>query len=903
MDMTDGLKRTALNAWHREQGAQMVEFAGWDMPVAYKGGILEEHLATRRYAGLFDISHMGRFLIAGEHAIPFLQKFLTNNALALDPGMAQYTLIQNERGGAIDDAYLYRLDQQDPSEGMRYLLVVNAANKEKDWNWFGEQKGDFPHLSLEDQTEEVAMIALQGPRSKRILEKVLGKDRSRLPEPRRNHLKVSWIEGVQTVVSRTGYTGEPLCFELFLPGERARMIWEKLLFEGEEEGIAPIGLGARDTLRLEAGLPLYGHELGLDPEGKEVPVFAVPSCRMAVSFSSLKGDFVGKEALRCQFEEVKARIQGDPLPPKEEQAVPKRIMPVAIRDQGIARQGSSVFAKGKAAGQVTSGTMVPYWKFSDQGLLSQPSGEKGMRPIALAYLDADLKEEEVEIRQRGRSLRGLLVEGHLSGGAPPYARPILVREESAGKQKPERGLGLEESARGLLHRVMENTCWRQRETINLIPSEQTPSLLVRWLTISDPAGRYAEHRLLKALGGKEVFYYQGTRLIEEMETLLNDELRRFLGCSEVEIRVISGQMANTAVFGGLVDYLNRADRRSEPRRISKVLNHHLGRGGHLSAQPLGALRDFVARDPRTESPAVLHFPVRDENPYQIDLAKTEELIELHRPPLIILGKSMILHREPVREIAQMVSEVKPKPIILYDAAHVLGLIGPLFQEPFQEGVDLITGSTHKTFFGPQRGIIASNMAEEGEHGDLWRAIVRRAFPGSVSNHHLGTLIGLLMAACEMNAFRPEYQKAVLTNAKAFAFALKEQGLEVEGDPGIGYTETHQVILRVGYGKGPEMAYRLEENNIIVNYQAAPDDEGFTAASCLRMGVQEMTRFGMRKEDFSELAEYMYLVIGHNRHVAREVSQLRGRFTEMKYCLPAEQAFPWVAQFMETIGGR
>jgi aminomethyltransferase len=904
MNMTDEWKRTALNSWHREQGAQMVEFAGWDMPVAYKSGILEEHLATRRYAGLFDISHMGRFLIAGDHAIPFLQKFLTNNALALDPGRAQYTLIQNEGGGAIDDAYLYRLDEQDPYWRMGYLLVVNAANKEKDWRWFGEQKGNFPHLSLEDQTDEMAMIALQGPRSKRILEKLLGKDRCRLPEPRRNYLRVCQIEGIPVVVSRTGYTGEPLCFELFLPRERARMIWEKLLFEGQEEGIAAIGLGARDTLRLEAGLPLYGHELGTDAEGKEIPIFAVPSCRMAVSFSSLKGEFFGKGALRCQFEEVKARIQGDPLPPEEEQAVPKRIVPVAIRDQGIARQGSFIFAKGEAAGQITSGTMVPYWKFSDQGLLSQPSGEKGRRPIALAYLDADLREgEEAEIRQRGRSLKGLLVERHLSGEAPPYARPILGLEESAAKQEPQGGLGLEESAKGLLYHVMENTRWRQRETINLIPSEQTPSSLVRWLTISDPAGRYAEHRLLKALGGKEVFYYQGTKLIEEVEILLSDEIRRFLGCSEVEIRVVSGQMANTAAFGGLADYLNRADRRSEPRRISKVLNHHLGRGGHLSAQPLGSLRDFVARDPRTERPAVVHFPVREENPYQIDLAKTKELIEFHRPPLIILGKSMILHKEPAREIAEMVSGMKPKPIILYDAAHVLGLLGPLFQEPFQEGVDLVTGSTHKTFFGPQRGIIASNMAEEGEHRDLWRAIVRRAFPGSVSNHHLGTLIGLLMAACEMNAFRHEYQKAVLTNAKAFAFALKERGLEVEGDPGIGYTETHQVILRVGYGKGPEMAYRLEENNIIVNYQAAPDDEGFTAASCLRMGVQEMTRFGMKPEDFSEVAEHMYLVIRHNRRVAREVSQLRGRFTEMRYCLSAEQTFPWVAQFMETINGR
>jgi aminomethyltransferase len=242
-------------------------------------------------------------------------------------------------------------------------------------------------------------------------------------------------------------------------------------------------------------------------------------------------------------------------------------------------------------------------------------------------------------------------------------------------------------------------------------------------------------------------------------------------------------------------------------------------------------------------------------------------------------------------------------MILYDAAHILGLIGPLFQEPFLEGADLVTGSTHKTFFGPQRGIIASNMAEEGEYGGLWRAVVRRTFPGSVSNHHLGTLMGLLMAAMEMNAYRSEYQQAVLSNARAFALALKERGLLVEGDPKVGYTETHQVILRVGYGKGPEMAHRLEENNIIVNYQAAPDDEGFTAASCLRKGVQEMTRLGMRGEDFSELAEYMCSIIRHSQQVAREIAQFRERFTDMKYCLPAEQTSPWVAQFIETIQGR
>ena len=182
-----------------------------------------------------------------------------------------------------------------------------------------------------------------------------------------------------------------------------------------------------------------------------------------------------------------------------------------------------------------------------------------------------------------------------------------------------------------------------------------------------------------------------------------------------------------------------------------------------------------------------------------------------------------------------------------------------------------------------------------------RPFCSESFPGSVSNHHLGTLLGLLMAAYEMNAFKPEYQKAVLSNARSFARALKDRGLAVEGNPALGYTETHQVIVRVGYGKGPLMAHRLEENNIIVNYQGAPDDEGFTAASCLRMGVQEMTRFGMKEEDFDELADYISQVILHGRSLAGEVSQFRKRFTEMKYCLPLEEAAPLIRKLWEALG--
>ena len=263
---------------------------------------------------------------------------------------------------------------------------------------------------------------------------------------------------------------------------------------------------------------------------------------------------------------------------------------------------------------------------------------------------------------------------------------------------------------------------------------------------------------------------------------------------------------------------------------------------------------------------------------------------------------MILYREPLKELSRMVGGLKEKPLIMYDMAHVLGLLGPHFQRPFQEGADIVTGSTHKTFFGTQRGVIGSNFDENSERYDLWEAIVRRTFPGSVSNHHLGTLLGLLLAAYEMNAYADEYQKQIIANAKAFAAALRSGGLQVEGDPDIGYTETHQVLLRVGYARGPELARRLEENNIIVNYQALPDDEGFSASSGLRLGVQEMTRFGMKEEDFQELAGYMANVILRNRPTKEEIIRFRSPFTQMQYCLPEEKALPLIQDVLGVVIG-
>ena len=198
-------------------------------------------------------------------------------------------------------------------------------------------------------------------------------------------------------------------------------------------------------------------------------------------------------------------------------------------------------------------------------------------------------------------------------------------------------------------------------------------------------------------------------------------------------------------------------------------------------------------------------------------------------------------------------------------------------------------------------MIAVNYKEDELKYGLWHSIENRAFPGSVSNHHLGTQLGLLMAAYEMNAFKDEYQKAVIENAKHFAKALAAQGLEVCGDPAIDYTETHQVLVKVGYGSGAEIARRLENNNIIVNYQALPDEEGFTASGALRMGVSEMTRFGFGPKEFDRLAGLMAECILHGTHIGQAVSDLRKDYTEMLYCFKDEAFTETLEDFAGRIG--
>jgi len=888
--------KTALHDWHRAAGASMHEFGGFDMPIQYDS-IFAEHLATRRAAGLFDISHMGRFSVSGADAVPFLQRTLTNNVLALSEiGMAQYTLIPDESGAAVDDAYLYRTGRDE------YLLVVNAANREKDREWLAQFLPGFSGVEFADRSDELAMIAVQGPNSERILEELLESDRcsGKLPEPFRNAVSRMWIDGHEVIVARTGYTGEPICFELFPPAKQAVALWERILETGERHGAVPVGLGARDTLRLEAGLPLYGHELGEDPDGKPIPIFSLLSlANSAVSFAAVKGDFIGREMLRQQHEEVRERVRmmGRSRKPPAERLVPRFIRRLTVLNPdrtgpGVnpVRHGHPVLRHGEPVGWITSGTAVPFSRFAGEGLYSAPDAAQDRRAIALAYVDAAIvagkKAPFLEVEKaKNRSVPAAVVASHMRSTAP-YARAVVHPEPRRETGRLSPGARLEDLTEKLAERAVENTRYRQTRAVNLIPSEQSPSLFVRLLSSLDPVGRYAEHKRIRAFGraAKDVFYYQGTGFIDWVEEALQAALREFLGCAEVEVRTISGQMANKAVFAGMVDYLNRFGK-GEPERMGPVMNNHLGKGGHLSAQYLGALRHYVKRDPQTDWPAVINFPPAEDNPYAIDVDRTKELIEAHRPRLIVFGKSMVLHPEPVAEIAAFVAGWQDRPIVMYDMAHVLGLVGPRFQEPFAQGADLVTGSTHKTFFGPQRGVVASNMSEGTFYRFLWEKIVDEAFPGAVSNHHLGTLLGLLGATYEMLEFKDEYQRQVIANAKTFARALADCGLSVEGDPTVDFTQTHQVVLDVGRGKGPEMARRLEENHVITNYQALPRDASFSDASGIRTGTQEMTRFGMREENFGELAGYMADIVLKDRDCAEPISAFRQRFTTMHYCLP------------------
>jgi aminomethyltransferase len=358
------MKQLHITKVHHELKAQMVEFAGWDMPLQYSG-IIEEHMAVRNAAGLFDISHMGEISIRGPNALDFLQRVTTNDVSKLAIGDAHYSTVLNENGGTLDDIFIYRLGEHD------YMVVANAVNVDKIFKWFKNQAND--EVELNDITMSTVMLALQGPMAQATLQKLTSFDLKTL-----GRFKAGFIEvaGTKTLVSRSGYTGED-GFELYLFDEsqsepsRAEKLWNELLNVGKEFGIKPCGLGARDSLRLEAGYVLYGHELA---------EYITPlEARIGFAVKLDKGDFIGREALLTQKEKGLTRTR------------------IGLRtgDKGVPRQGYKVFADREEAGYVTSGTLSPILNVG----------------IAMGYAPPSIKDaNEVTIEIHGKQKAAEVVE-------------------------------------------------------------------------------------------------------------------------------------------------------------------------------------------------------------------------------------------------------------------------------------------------------------------------------------------------------------------------------------------------------------------------------------------------------------------------------------------------------------
>ncbi|KZE40129.1 glycine cleavage system protein T [Bhargavaea cecembensis] len=318
------LQRTPLYDLYAGHGGKTIDFGGWDLPVQFSG-IKSEHEAVRTSAGLFDVSHMGEVLVEGKDSTAFLQKLMTNDVSKLTDGRAQYTIMCNEQGGTIDDLLIYKMSDD------KYFLVVNAANTKKDVEWMKQHaEGD---VTVTDVSADYALLALQGPKAEAVLSRLTDEP---LADIRFFRFKENVsISGNQALVSRTGYTGED-GFEIYTSPESARALWEKILKEGEKDGVVPAGLGARDTLRFEAGLPLYGQEMDEEISPLEAGLgFAVKLGKEA--------DFIGKEALVRQKEE----------------GVPRKLAGIRMIDKGIPRTGYAVYKGEGKIGEVTTGTQSP----------------------------------------------------------------------------------------------------------------------------------------------------------------------------------------------------------------------------------------------------------------------------------------------------------------------------------------------------------------------------------------------------------------------------------------------------------------------------------------------------------------------------------------------------------------
>jgi aminomethyltransferase len=352
------IKKTPLHDVHQKLGARIIEFVGWRMPVQYSS-VIEEHLAVRQQAGIFDVSHMGEIFIAGKDALSFIQKMTCNDASKLSTGKIQYSALMYPQGTIVDDILIYRIGEDE------FMMCVNAANTEKDFDWIkGHVEGD---VQIDNRSLEYAQIALQGPRSQEILSPCVNIDLSKLGYYR---FQRGTVDNVPGIISRTGYTGED-GFELYLPSDAAISIWDLLMEKGATKGLKPAGLAARDTLRLEAKMMLYGNDID--------ETTTVLEADLDFILKLDKGDFIGREPLSKQAKEGVAR----------------KLVGFEMVGKGIARHGYPVYHQGKEVGLVNSGSYAPYLK----------------KNIGLTYLPVEIAEidKEFDVEIRGKSSRATVV--------------------------------------------------------------------------------------------------------------------------------------------------------------------------------------------------------------------------------------------------------------------------------------------------------------------------------------------------------------------------------------------------------------------------------------------------------------------------------------------------------------
>lgn len=352
-------KKTPLYDTHVECGGKMVPFGGYSLPVQYGTGIKKEHMAVRTKCGLFDVSHMGEITVNGPDSLKFLNHLLTNDYSGMSDGQARYSPMCNEHGGTVDDLIVYKLSDDD------YLMVVNAANREKDYQWVCDHKqGD---IQLADVSDDYGQLALQGPLAEAILSKVT--DQKYIPQEYYTAVLDGQIQGIPCIISRTGYTGED-GFEIYMPSDKAVEIWKILLDAGKDDGLIPCGLGARDTLRMEAAMPLYGHEMNDDISPK--------TAGLGFAVKMDKDEFIGKDAIEAS------------LPLKQ------RRVGIKVTGRGIVREDCSIYRDGEKIGVTTSGTFLPYLNGS----------------YALAIVESAKREigAPVEVEVRGRRIAAEMVK-------------------------------------------------------------------------------------------------------------------------------------------------------------------------------------------------------------------------------------------------------------------------------------------------------------------------------------------------------------------------------------------------------------------------------------------------------------------------------------------------------------